>query len=545
MGVLQGEQYRCVWPFLEEAGEDSGWKLCLCRALDRVAWMGERVLRLWARVLCALNTLLAEVFALRQPWALLRFLFFLGYFYWALIRPYRLYPKPMPDVLPFPYMLLPDVSFFAGLGLMLKGMWLWFAFLFRWEVVRYWAVWGGSFVLAWLAAAFYLWYIFDLEVEPARRALRQRQSRWVVLYRAFAPRYVWRFRALDGRVEDDASAVYWFGGPGRLQVAMDNAVVLERTGRGEPRVLTPGPNRWLPVEGYERVRRILDLRDQHLRFDVALRTRDGVPLVFRDVRLVYSIRRGREDATLAQPYPHVVESIERLIRIEGGRARDLESHLPWGNVAELRRWRSVEHTAQTMRVAFRSGLRRAVSARTLQEVLAFIQQDEAAVLVNRWDVQPLSARPGRPSPGPLFPYGPFPQAPADLLPRFQLTGLLRRQNYEERGVSLHWADMNNWEVTVGKIKPQFLQAWQLSRENRQRAAPAALNQVRQDAYLAFLGAEIQRWDQILAGMDLGTPEGREAFRLGVRQWLSRLWALLQEIQDRQIDLNEVMSLHRP
>ena len=544
MDVSQDERESCTWPLLSHVGGGSLWASSLCMALDRIALVGEQVWRLGAWLCCAADAFFEKVFALGQPWAVLRFLFLLGYLYWALIRPYALYPKSMPDVLPFPYMLLPKVPFFVGLHKMFEGMELWFVYLFRWDVVRYWILWMGSFVLAWLAAAFYLWRIFDLEADPKRRDLRRRQSRWMVLYRAFAPLYIKRFRVLDGRVDSDASAIYWFGGPGFVQVAMDNAVVLERTGQSKPRVVPPEP-KWQTMKGYERVRRILDLRDQHLRFDVALRTRDGVPLVFHDVRLVYSIQREKQDATLQEPYPCALEGVEHLVRSEGGMARDLNGDLPWENEAELRRWRSVEHAAKEMRVAFQSRLRRAVSAHTLPEVLAFIQKGEAGGIVRQWNVQLLSVRQSkRLSLGPLPPYGPLPQAPADPLPRYCLTALLRKPGYEPQGVSLHWADMNDWDVTVENIKPQFIQAWQLSWENRRRAASGVLSQVRQDAYLAFLDAEIQRWDQMLSRGDLRTPEGGKAFLVGVREWLARLWALLQEIEDRQIGLDEAESLHR-
>lgn len=478
-----------------------------------IRWDKHAVWRLRARLLCVLDALLARVFALEPRWAALRLLFLLGYLAWVCIRP---------------------------LWLFLKSR------IFFWELVGAWVVGIGALVLAWLAASVYLWRIFDLETEAERRDLRRKQSREMVLYRALALRYEKWFSVVDGRVENETSMVYWFGGPGRVQVAMDNVVVLERTGQDKPRMVSPGA--WQPVKGYERLRRILDLREQHLCFDVPLRTRDGVPLVFRDVQVVYSVQRGRKDVTPARPYPYVEESIERLIRNEGGMARDLGGDLPWANVTEWRRWRSVEHTAQAMQVAFRGRLRRAVSARTLSEVLAFIQGDEAEALFQGWAVQPLNAQPKRNLLlGPLLPYVSFPQPPADPLPRYRLTELLLRQaDYEPWGVSLHWADMNDWDIMVENIKSQFIQAWQLSREAQRRVTPDALKQVRQEAFLAFLSAEIQRWDQLLSRGDLETPAGRAAFLVGVREWLTRLWVLWQEIEDRHIDLNEaeVVSFHK-
>ncbi len=511
----------------------------------RAGWLWRYV----AEGVCVLDEIFARMFALRQPWSWLRFGMFLLYGYWVLIRPYRLYPKPLPDLLPFPYMLLPWVTFLDGVRLMFQGLWQWLTYLLRWEVLRYWALWGGSFALAWWAAARYLWRIFDLEADPQRRALRQRQSYAMVLYRAFAPVYWWGFGVVDGRVLNVLSPVYWFGGPGRMVVGVENAVALERLGMGRVRVANPmhGPQGWR-VDGYEWVRRVVDLRDQHLSFDIQVRTRDGVPLVFHDVHMVYSISRRGQEPTWIQPYPHLARDVLQLIRNEGGAARPLDGLPPWADVEDLRSWRSVEHTTQAMRVAFRTQLRGAVSAHTLQEVLAFIQEGEARGLRLRFRAFPLNVQqmngggpPGGASIPPLPPYTPFPQAPPGRVFRFSLTALLRGADYAPRGVTLHWADMNDWDVTVANIKSQFVQAWQLMRENRRRSSAGALQQVRQDAYLAFLGAEIQRWDQILSNGQGASQDNLPQ----VQRWLSRVLELFQEAQDRGVGTNEVNTVRQP
>ena len=144
-------------------------------------------------------------------------------------------------------------------------------------------------------------------------------------------------------------------------------------------------------------------------------------------------------------------------------------------------------------------------------------------------------------------YTPFPRALEDGVHRFDLTVLLR-MSYTDRGVHLHWADMQDWEVAVDSIKSQFVQAWQLSRENARRVSEAALNQVRQDAYLAFLGAEINRWEQILSDdeavlLDRARRNGEMADR--VRMWLARILELSDEISDRNVDGEELRSVHRP
>jgi hypothetical protein len=102
------------------------------------------------------------------------------------------------------------------------------------------------------------------------------------------------------------------GGPAHINIHMDSALVLESS-EGHLRVLGPSENTQL-LESFERIRAVIDLRDQIMSFNISSRTRDGVRIRVHGVRIVYSVVRGRDETSLARPYPFSTQATIRLVR---------------------------------------------------------------------------------------------------------------------------------------------------------------------------------------------------------------------------------------
>jgi hypothetical protein len=107
------------------------------------------------------------------------------------------------------------------------------------------------------------------------------------------------------------------GGPGYVIVHLGYAALFE-TEEGIPRIYgslrnldeTSGPF----IEGFERLRGVIDLRDQLGKVDeVRAVTRDGIEVYARDAQMLFRVYGGGQERTLQNPYPFTKEGIRRLI----------------------------------------------------------------------------------------------------------------------------------------------------------------------------------------------------------------------------------------
>jgi hypothetical protein len=71
---------------------------------------------------------------------------------------------------------------------------------------------------------------------------------------------------------------------------------------GNLRVIGPSAKQ-ATLEGFERLRAVLDLRDQVLNIDLWARSKDGIRVHVQGARVVYSLARGKREASLQQPHP--------------------------------------------------------------------------------------------------------------------------------------------------------------------------------------------------------------------------------------------------
>lgn len=119
------------------------------------------------------------------------------------------------------------------------------------------------------------------------------------------------------------------GGPGMVEVHMENAAVFEPI-EGKPRVITPN-EKAQALRGFERLRALIDLRDQVLNLKVWGRTRDGIRVRVEGARVVFSIRRGAREASLREPHPFDKQAALQIVygqRVEKGDAAKSGRGLP-------------------------------------------------------------------------------------------------------------------------------------------------------------------------------------------------------------------------
>ncbi len=255
---------------------------------------------------------------------------------------------------------------------------------------------GGTW-LAYRLGAHYLADLFELEsFGLASRYLRC--AVWGLGYDTLA------VSTGDLNQLDWTSPMVRVGGPGLLSVHLGFAAVFE-TAEGHPRVYGPSPRRF--VQGFERLRDIVDLRDQMRPVEeVRTTTRDGVEVCARDVQMMFRVYGGGRPRGLSDPYPFTDEAVRHLVY-----AQKVDEH-------GLERW------TDALPDLIRSEISSFVSGLTLEEFLA---------------LQPAADDDLRPS------------SPAAFhIPRRRLTERFHTDELRHRlqlaGLELAWVGVGTWEV---------------------------------------------------------------------------------------------------
>ena len=205
---------------------------------------------------------------------------------------------------------------------------------------------------------------------------------------------------------DQQNPLLRIGGPGYLKLHLGFAAVFE-TMEGQPRIYGPssGHSRYF-VQGFERLRDVIDLRDQLREVDeVRAVTKDGIVVYARDVQIVFrafsSYRRNDDGTYQADPRSML--------------------NLAYGGIADkagLPRW------TETLPSIAERELTGYVAARTLEEFLALPSDNgQNAMKVH--------------------------------IPRRELTASFHTQERKERlrdlGLELVWLGVGTWEVRDDQI----------------------------------------------------------------------------------------------
>ena len=305
-----------------------------------------------------------------------------------------------------------------------------------------------AFWVAFRWAAIYLDDIFELgDVTVARGFIRQA---------AFASRYN-RIVIVDGDIapQHRNSPVYRIGGPGLVRVQLENAALFEKVD-GSPHVVGP-TRKFVQLEGFERLREVVDLRDQSLdSIEVSGRTKDGIRVSARDIRMLFSVHRDPDARQSGRnPLSFTDQAIKNLVYT-----------------------RSNNLWTQNSSAEVQFELFRFISSHTLNEFLANTSsQDMDAINVKLQAV---------PAGGP----------PGEIPPSHQATAPMPAQVFKSRSqitedvytaltkrleaFDLHWFGVGTW-VTPDVIPQKHLRAWEQSTKNQADGSQQQLTRVRKNS----------------------------------------------------------------
>jgi hypothetical protein len=335
-------------------------------------------------------------------------------------------------------------------------------------------------------ASIYQADIFEKEFGVARRFIMQA---------AFASRYnvisISQGRVVD---EDQISPVVQIGGPGFVQVELDSVILTEKAD-GTPRVIGPtGSERsqMAVLDGFERLRQGVDLRDRDDSGSFTFRSRDGIPIGAKDVRWTYSINRGERPSQRTLPYPFDESAVSSQVYRP---ARPVPTQTKFDAKAD---WQK----ALPGRIGAMVGatLNNFISTHGLGEFLASIDEPELEALRER---QVLIKQESEKIAGEQQTAAAGPKAddldgekPNKFVTRDFITALFSGDAFKkaakERGVQLRWIGVGTWDPHA-RIPDDHVQAWGISRENLARGNPINLQKRRGDARLQELRYIIQEF----------------------------------------------------
>jgi hypothetical protein len=340
-------------------------------------------------------------------------------------------------------------------------------------------VWGHLIALYapfWLMkriAAIYLADIFEKEDNVARRFITQA---------AFATDYN-TVRIREGKIieSDQDSPIVQIGGPGYVMVELDSAVLFERPD-GTPHVVAPTVGEWHNrkiIEGFERIRQAADLREMMGNQEVSARSRDGIPVVAKDIQYSYSIYRGENPVkTLQTPYPFVEKAVESL-------AYKLPRPIKPG-VAPSGKPDWLAALPGRINGPIQLELGSFINKHVLSEFLASIGEPEENALRSREIEldkmgQQFSGRNGNNAGEIFFKSGAFTSRSFITALFYDEEGFKKRA--ADRGFQVNWIGVGTWVTPTEIIPANHLEAWKISRENFLRNYPEELKKLGEDANL--------------------------------------------------------------
>lgn len=272
---------------------------------------------------------------------------------------------------------------------------------------------------------------------------------------------------------------------------------------------------------YDRLRSIIDLRDQQEKFDVRGRSRDGVHLEAHDVQVVYRVNRNGQQPRLKVPYPFSADAVRRLVYGQG--------HGPW-------------QTA--MAVAIQAEFRDFLGSHTLEQFLAMI--DAPDNLRSNGDVETTRLAGTRRSVAGQTGRVGDEQKKSRFVSRNMLTDRFYQANIEHgpnRGIELEWIGVGTWGGPVERMSGQHQEAWRITRQNEINRRPGALNRVQSDSRASEFtrlvqSVALESYSSLHSKKSLEEAELRESlnvFTNFLRETLTSTFPHLKEILDLRLE----------
>ena len=331
-----------------------------------------------------------------------------------------------------------------------------------------------SFFIAYQAAAFYLADIFELDdISVARNFVSE-----VALSGSDKAIRITQGDVLD---EHRTSPNYLIGGPGKVIVDVDSVALFEKPD-GTPHVIGPTgkePNGKATLEGFERFRVAIDLRDHYIELrdqdnrssSVKSRSRDGIPITATDVRFMFSVDRGKKKTTAELPYPFSKKAIENMVykatsRVTPNLSNPSTFEFSWtNNMFGLVR-------GELGKFMNKHNLTSYLASTGMPEFEKVAQQEKD--IADKVRSLASSGTDDQPREREIKP-------PPEFLPRHKIKSLFAQftddftKKARERGVELHWIGVGTWKTPIKVISEKHLEAWMLSRENLAKGSKQALD----------------------------------------------------------------------
>lgn len=387
----------------------------------------------------------------------------------------------------------------------------------------------GPFLIALQLAAVYLQDIFELD--------KAATARHFIMQAALASRYNFiRIREGGLHAQDSESPMIQIGGPGKVIVELDSAAIFEGID-GAPRVIGPTFNlrrNAAILNGFERLREVIDLRAMTTdAITNRSRSRDGIPVDARDVRLRFSVQRGETPPSHEQPYPFREDAALNLVYQQvavvtpgqpgiGARGeRWSQSHRRWsGSVPGL----------------IIGALGDFTSERNLSAFLANIGEAELHSLFRLSEQVRQASRQIAPEEDGKAPAGPE-SVPPEFTSRPAFTNLFYDfasgfpQRVGGRGGQVEWIGVGTWSTPASAqlISDNHLEAWRISRENYLRGHDETLRRIRG-------GARLQELQNLLQELPLAAYRRAQQDGLPPGEIVARLLLAYKEQMVAVLDL---------
>jgi len=230
---------------------------------------------------------------------------------------------------------------------------------------------------------------------------------------------------------------------------------------GTPEIIAPIGQAVL-IEGFERLRKIIDLRDQFIENEeVNGRTKDGIPVTAKGIRFSFSVMRDKEiriekdawgEEKLQQPLSFIEEAIHKLVYEK-----------PNISFAEIG---SNE---------VKSAIREFIAANTLSQFLAD-SRDESNAPTNR-------------SIDPTIPFNPTETVFKDR-EKINQELITSFKDSEISTIDLHWISVGTW-LPPAEIPQKHKEAWQRRLKSEAESSPKALTGLLRSTALTELMRLIQ------------------------------------------------------
>jgi len=333
------------------------------------------------------------------------------------------------------------------------------------QSLQYLPIFLAPFFIALQSASIYLADVFELEdVSVARSFI------WEVALSGSDK----TIRVSKGEISEAyrETPTFLIGGPGKVIVDLDSVALFEKPD-GTPHVIGPTgkePSGRAILDGFERFRQAIDIRDHYVDLLVKSRSRDGIPITATDVRLMFSIDRGKDPKPSGEiPYPFEQKAIEEIVykatsKVTPGQPNPSSHEFEWTN---------------NMTGLIRGELSGFMNKHNLSVYLANTGMPELEKIKQREDaiaeqIRKLALTDEE------KPKAKDDKAPPEFQSRHKITNLFTQFTQEftnksrNKGVELHWIGVGTWKSPIKLVPEKHLEAWNISQENLINDNPGAM-----------------------------------------------------------------------